>query len=145
MAKRRSAGPDLGKVLIDIVKAVFGSLAKSNRQGNTARRTAPRQQKPPEGDFDLEVVGEASYRQNLRSLFGADEGRRYFQAELCPEPDNPHDPNAVKVLIDGKTVGYLSRRMAQVYKRRYGLQVTFVATVIVAREGGYGVWLDCNL
>ncbi|MBQ3503701.1 MAG: DUF4236 domain-containing protein [Oscillospiraceae bacterium] len=27
--------------------------------------------------------------------------------ELVPEPDNPYDPNAVKVLIDGKHVGYI--------------------------------------
>lgn len=27
--------------------------------------------------------------------------------ELTPEPDNPHDPNAIKVIIDGKHVGYI--------------------------------------
>lgn len=27
--------------------------------------------------------------------------------ELQPEPDNPHDPNAIKVIIDGEHVGYI--------------------------------------
>ena len=28
-------------------------------------------------------------------------------AELVPEPDNPHDPNAVKVMVDGVHIGYI--------------------------------------
>ena len=29
------------------------------------------------------------------------------KAELVPEPENPHDPKAIKVLIDGVHVGYI--------------------------------------
>ena len=29
------------------------------------------------------------------------------KAELVPEPDNPHDPKAIKVLVDGLHVGYI--------------------------------------
>lgn len=29
------------------------------------------------------------------------------KAELVPEPDNPHDPNAIKVVVDGQHVGYI--------------------------------------
>jgi hypothetical protein len=29
------------------------------------------------------------------------------QAELVPEPENPHDPKAIKVLVDGVHVGYI--------------------------------------
>ena len=29
------------------------------------------------------------------------------RAELVPEPDNPHDPKAIKVLLDGQHVGYI--------------------------------------
>ena len=28
-------------------------------------------------------------------------------AELVPEPDNPHDPKAIKVVVDGQHVGYI--------------------------------------
>lgn len=30
-----------------------------------------------------------------------------IKTELIPEPDNPHDPNAIKVVIDGVLVGYI--------------------------------------
>ena len=30
-------------------------------------------------------------------------------AVFVPEPDNPHDPNAIAVHLDGRLVGYLSR------------------------------------
>lgn len=29
--------------------------------------------------------------------------------ELVPEPDNPYDPNAVKVVVDGAHIGYIKR------------------------------------
>lgn len=29
------------------------------------------------------------------------------KVELVPEPDNPHDPKAIKVLLDGQHVGYI--------------------------------------
>lgn len=29
------------------------------------------------------------------------------KAELVPEPDNPHDPKAIKVVVDGQHVGYI--------------------------------------
>lgn len=31
-------------------------------------------------------------------------------ATLEPEPTNPHDPNAIKVLVDGRHVGYVPRQ-----------------------------------
>lgn len=31
------------------------------------------------------------------------------KTELVPEPDNPHDPNAIKVVVDGEHVGYIKR------------------------------------
>lgn len=39
------------------------------------------------------------------------------KAELVPEPDNPHDPKAIKVLVDGVHVGYIkSGSCAHVHK-----------------------------
>ena len=29
--------------------------------------------------------------------------------ELVPEPDNPYDPNAIKVVVDGQHVAYIKR------------------------------------
>lgn len=36
-------------------------------------------------------------------------------AELVPEPTNSHDQNAIMVKIDGRCVGYLSRRDAKLH------------------------------
>ncbi len=62
----------------------------------------------------IEVVGESRYRENLYSIFGRHEDGIEEDAEavLVREPDNRHDPNAVRVDIAGLTVGYLSRNMA---------------------------------
>lgn len=71
-----------------------------------------------QGSETLEVVGE-SYRQDdlwqLVGGFSADRVRCAATAVLVPEPENPRDRNAIKVLIDGRHVGYLSREDAVLY------------------------------
>ena len=37
--------------------------------------------------------------------------------ELQPEPENPHDPNAIKVIIDGEHVGYIKKGSCAHIKR----------------------------
>lgn len=72
-----------------------------------------------QGDETLEVVGE-SYRQDdlwqLAGGFSHDRIRCEVIAALVPEPENSHDSNAVKVVIDGRLVGYLSREDAALYR-----------------------------
>ncbi len=70
------------------------------------------------GDETLEVVGESQYQDALWEIAGGirrDPVRHPADAVLLPEPDNPYDPNAIRVLIDGRVVGYLSRDDAAVY------------------------------
>ncbi|MGW4099098.1 DUF2510 domain-containing protein [Mycobacterium sp. NPDC004974] len=66
------------------------------------------------GDWcNYDIVGEKSYGATIRSLLPAGwsgdgvEVQRTF--ELIPEPANPHDPWAISVRADGRTVGYLQR------------------------------------
>jgi HIRAN domain len=109
------------------------------------------------GDDDLEIVGEASYQNALWSICGGVEGdkiRHQTVAVLVPEPDNPYDPNAIAVHIDGHIVGYLAREVAQQYGP--GLRSLmarcngYVALRGVIVGGGYypdgpgrlGVWLE---
>ena len=78
---------------------------------------------PTPGNFDFDIVGEASYQPALIHL--ADEYQDQpadFRpiAQLIPESDNPYDRNAVRVDIGGKTVGYLSRDDAPRFRRRLG-------------------------
>jgi hypothetical protein len=74
-----------------------------------------------EGREDLEVVGEASYQDNLWRIVGGRHSpdgrvREEAYAVLAAEPDNPYDANAVAVWIQGLKVGYLSREDARRYR-----------------------------
>lgn len=70
------------------------------------------------GDETLEVVGESFHQDALWKLVGGyttEPVRVECRAALVPEPENPHDVNAIKVLIDGLLVGHLSREDAPAY------------------------------
>jgi hypothetical protein len=65
-----------------------------------------------EGDELVRAVGTSHYQDALVALTGrqADEEIRHDAvATLVPEPDNPHDPDAIAVRIEDHLVGYLSR------------------------------------
>jgi hypothetical protein len=71
------------------------------------------------GRHDLEVVGESQYQDALWRVAGgrtAERVRVEVQAVLHTEPDNPYNPNAITVLIDGAKVGYLCRDDAHAYR-----------------------------
>lgn len=62
----------------------------------------------------FDVVGESHYQPALRKLRN---GRHMatdndFVADIVAEPENPHDPNACAVYIEGLKVGYLPRDAA---------------------------------
>lgn len=66
----------------------------------------------------VNVAGESYYQDALRALTaaaGGEEVRQDTEAVLVPEPANPHDPNAVRVEIEGHLVGYLPRADAVAY------------------------------
>ncbi len=71
------------------------------------------------GDETLEVVGESHRQEELWRIVGGqqpDYVRVDVHAVLVPDPQNPHDPNAIEVRIDGTLVGYLSREDAASYR-----------------------------
>ena len=93
----------------------------------------------------INVAGESHYQDALRELAG-DETRLEATAALIPEPDNPHDANAVRVEIDGKKVGYLPRDVAPAYgplvREPTERGRTAVCDAMVSgRDGIYGVFL----
>src|SRR3954453_2190671 len=65
----------------------------------------------------VQVVGESHYQDALRTLAGRIGSDGVFTARLVPEPDNPHDPRAVAVCVDGDLakIGHLARDVAKVY------------------------------
>lgn len=110
-----------------------------------------------DGDDDLEVVGESSYQDALWSHCGGSRGDRIrcdIVAILVPEPENPHDSNAISVHVGGAVVGYLPRDVAARYvaglRTLMSTSGAHVALRGVIVGGGYrddgpgrlGVWLS---
>jgi hypothetical protein len=65
--------------------------------------------------FTFDIVGEANYQDALDGICGGkcEQGHKLrCTAQLCFQEDNPHDLNAIVVLISGKVVGYLPRTIA---------------------------------
>lgn len=74
---------------------------------------------PGPGTFSVDVVGVTSYQPAIEAAARArKDGARTLtiDAVLVLEDDNPHDANAVKVQIAGRTVGYLKRDIAIRYR-----------------------------
>lgn len=46
---------------------------------------------------DADLIGERVWQYEFN----------HYKTELVPEPDNPYDPNAIKVVVDGQHVGYI--------------------------------------
>lgn len=75
---------------------------------------------PGPGLFSLEAVGESKYQAALARICGgvtADGVDLLTEATLIHEDANPYDSQAVRVDINGKTVGYLSRTHARQFRR----------------------------
>lgn len=65
--------------------------------------------------YTFDVVGEANYQDALDHICGGkcDDGYNLeTTAQLCFQEDNPHDSNAVAVLMERKVVGYIPRDKA---------------------------------
>jgi hypothetical protein len=69
----------------------------------------------------FDIVGENWREDEIAAVIGGRPARdreveHLAVAELVPEPDNPHDPNAISVRIDGHIVGYLPAQSAIQYR-----------------------------
>jgi hypothetical protein len=90
------------------------------------------------GNETLEVVGESRHQDALWEIVGGfrrEPVRHPCDALLIPEPDNPVDPNAIRVLVDGRHIGYLSGHDAEVYLPGLQRLMASSATSHVALEG----------
>ena len=69
---------------------------------------------------DFKVVGTSHYQKALERLAGGRSSKSAdveVMAALLPEDDNPHDPKAVRVEIEGRAVGHLDRDSARAFRR----------------------------
>lgn len=91
-----------------------------------------------------EVVGESFYQDALaRAASGANWGveGRLVGAQLCAEPTNTHDPNAVRVAIAGETVGYLRRDEAVRFSAALQAQGPLDCQIEIRGEERLGVFI----
>lgn len=73
------------------------------------------------GKYSFEAVGEKPYQENLKIICGQPNYQGYNlekTALLVLEDDNPYDDKAVRVSIDGLTVGYLPSALARDYRQK---------------------------
>lgn len=110
--------------------------------------------------FAVPIVGESNYQQALEAICGEREEDgvdRVIDASLMLEDSNPHDPQAVRVDIQGKTVGYLNRANARLFRKKQS-EAGESSQVVPCKarirggwdrgpedRGGFGVWLDVSL
>ncbi|GLQ20005.1 HIRAN domain-containing protein [Algimonas porphyrae] len=65
--------------------------------------------------YNYDVVGESNYQLALKDIAGGYRRESQYiecEAEIHLEPDNPYDPNAVKVVIENEVVGYIPAKDA---------------------------------
>lgn len=87
----------------------------------------------------VDVAGSKFHAAEVRRLFpeGLTSGSSEFQgaAQLVPEPDNRHDPNAIAVRVSGNRVGYLPKEQAARY----------VGVISTLTRSGYAPTTDCRI
>jgi hypothetical protein len=65
-------------------------------------------------DYNIKVAGVKFSQEKLSKLYEEDWNK--INISLSPEPDNPYDSNAIKILADDQGIGYLPRMVAQAFK-----------------------------
>jgi hypothetical protein len=93
----------------------------------------------------LQGVGEHYHDKNWRLLLGSlregVEVKRAVEVELIPEPSNPHDGNAVKMVVEGCHLGYLPAEIAKLNSKQLlalealGVRVAASGTIWAVRRG----------
>jgi hypothetical protein len=81
--------------------------------------------RPTVGGFVF-AVGESIYLDELKEILRGTpkrKGKYETIATLSPEPLNPHDANAIRVLIRTKPVGYLSRADAKTFRKSHSAAI----------------------
>ena len=127
------------------------------RRLSSSRRAPPVASLEGPGTYSLPVVGESHYQKHFQRICGRRKRRgedKVVQATLVLENSNKFDNNAVRVDINGLTVGYLEREHAIQYRKllRKAGHPRLTATCDANIRGGwddgdgdvgsYGVWLD---
>ena len=139
-----------GRVSPAELDALVGEMRRMQRDLGSLAKLAGDE----EDAYAWEIAGESHYQEHLEALCGGRKpGGHALEVTglLVREPENPHDANAIRVEIDGGTVGYIPRDDAEDFAEMLDempLAVISVRAKIVggwedARgQGHFGVRLD---
>ena len=141
-------------------RSVLGIINNSTRPSVTYEKTVQNNLRPflrGPGTFSIAIVGESHYQYALNDICGGkiyDGHNKIITAELIHEDDNPFDDKAIRIDINGMTVGHFSRKIAREYRTRITEagypEVTAICNAKIVGgwkrgkkdEGHYGVRLD---
>lgn len=110
---------------------------------DAAARAAEADRDDDDEAFDVPVVGESNYQAALESICGGrteDGVDKIVDAALVLEDSNPYDAQAVRVDIEGKTVGYLSRANARRFRERLAGSGGEVGSALACKARIRGGW-----
>lgn len=103
-------------------------FTRSGTQSDAEKQSRKTPSEPPLthweslNEFEFEIVGESFYQSELAALASPYDdthlGDTTFKAVLVPDDNNRHDKLAVRVDINGLTVGHLSKDDARSFRRR---------------------------
>ncbi len=144
--------------IVLVAKAIYDINYKNANEGNSEEylECDPQNKKRHDilgnGEFSFEIAGEASYKSEIKSLVAKEKHKEqssttFLTAKLILEDNNAHDRNAVRIDINGKTVGYIPADDAQSYRKwakRVGIDsgATCAARIDAYKGLDYSVKLD---
>lgn len=137
-----------------VFRRLFGKASKEPRvhgRKQTDQTTNLTFYRCSSGEFNCEVVGEASYQPAIRRILESSDTEN-ADFVVVPEPTNQFDPNAVAIKsVAYDTVGYLPRAVAALVKPAlvrfhagHGGHPCCSGTIVGGSKGIYGVWLDLD-
>jgi len=101
-----------------------------------------------EGSTSHKVAGTSYHQDALEAIAGGHGVHGHdieVMATLIPEPQNPHDRNAVAVRVDGRQVGHIARETAaEIQKliidaqRQHGVDICCRARIVGGWDDGEG-------
>ena len=144
-------------VFLVLILAIVGYALLRKRRTDSALPSRQVGRLRGTGKYEFDIVGESKYQSALESICGGrteESAQKHVDAYLYLEDANPHDHKAVRVDVNGMTVGYLSRENARSYREQLAQfghsNLTGVCNAMIvggwrrsnSDEGYFGVKLD---
>ena len=83
----------------------------------------------------------AGIKHHRKAFYALDLEQREHSLELIEDPENKHDPNAIKVVVDGKHIGYVPKEKTA--KVRKFLSKIYEISAEVELDGDF--WEDVEI